>query len=105
MSELVPLALAYAGFAMLAAAMHRHQRDLWRQPIGDPARYLLRAAGTAGLLVSFAASIHVSGWSVGPVLWVGLLTAAALPVALVLTVRPRLILWTGLLSLLVIPIA
>jgi hypothetical protein len=51
------------------------------------AQWFLRLAGIAGLGSSFAACVLHSGWSVGPVLWFGLLTVAALAVALTLTYR------------------
>ena len=42
------------------------------------------------LAVSPAPRLAEAGWGVGSVLWLGLLTAAALPLALLLPYAPRL---------------
>ena len=89
MIALAALLLALAGFAALALSMHRHHRDLFG---GPPSRWrvvALRSVGWALLGLSLAACSLESGWAVGPLLWIGLLTLAALVVVLTLTYRPR----------------
>lgn len=76
--------LAYAGLAGLALAMDRHHRQVWRRGASPPRRMALRLAGAASLGGSLAASAVPAGWGVGIVLWLGLLTAAALGVAMLL---------------------
>lgn len=89
MTGLAVFVPALAGFAALALAMHRHQRQIWHRTLGRGAGGWLRLAGAGGLAASFAASVTAAGWAVGPVLWLGWLTAAALTVALALTWWPR----------------
>jgi len=88
MMDLAALILATAGFAGLALSMHKHHRDLFGKL---PCR--LRALAFAGagwmlLALSFGACIAASGWAIGPVFWVGLITVAALIVVLALTYGP-----------------
>jgi hypothetical protein len=89
MMDLSAFLLALAGFAALALAMHRHQRHVFHRALGRGADLLLRSLGVAGLAASFAASVASTGWVIGPVLWFGWLTAAALTVALALTWWPQ----------------
>lgn len=50
--------------------------------------WLLHIAGIIGLGAPFAACVAHAGWSVGPVLWLGLMTVAGLAVALLLAYGP-----------------
>jgi hypothetical protein len=74
------LLLAFSGFAALALSLDRHHRAAFRTPV--PRRRVggLRAAGWSGLALAFAAAVGSSGWTFGPVQWVGSLTASALAV-------------------------
>jgi hypothetical protein len=89
MMSLVAFILALAGFAALALAMHRHYRHVRHHALGTGTQILLRLTGAGSLAASFAACIADAGWAIGPVLWLGWLTAAALTVALGLTFWPR----------------
>jgi hypothetical protein len=85
------LAAAIAGFAALSLAMDRHWEQLhgrWSEP-AIPARQWLRAGGTLGLLVSLGACIVLRGAGQGWVTWAGMLTLAALTLALTLTYASR----------------
>lgn len=88
---LLALAAAIAGFAALSLAMDRH----WEQLHGrgaEPAaavRRRLRHAGSAGLLASLLACIALRGAAQGWVAWAGMLTAAAITLALTLTYAAR----------------
>lgn len=91
MMALLAFALACTGFAALALAMDRHHRQVWQRPASGRQRVLLRVLGTVCLGASLVACIAYSGWSVGIVLWLGLLSAAVPAVALVLTYQPRVL--------------
>jgi hypothetical protein len=86
----------YAGFACLALAMPDH----WQQAGGDADGHASRRNGlrrSAALLLctALAACIWRDGASFGVILWVVLLTASAIAVALTLALRPRWLLWRG----------
>ncbi|MFV0278473.1 MAG: DUF3325 domain-containing protein [Parahaliea sp.] len=79
---------ALAGFFALALAMNRHYHQLWQRLPGTIMRWLLRALGWAGLLLSLLICAKSEGWPAGTVLWCGLLTATALMVAMFFTYGP-----------------
>ncbi len=89
MMTLLALIFALAGFAALSLGMHRHYRQVRHRALTARVQILLRTLGVGALAVSFAASIADAGWSIGPVLWLGWLTAAAMVVALALTWWPQ----------------
>ncbi|MCJ2012360.1 DUF3325 domain-containing protein [Methylobacterium sp. J-076] len=84
----VCVALAFAGLACLALSLDRHHRAVLRRPLPRGRARPLRAAGWAGLGLSFYAAVALAGWNFGPVQAVGAVTAAALGVALCLAYRP-----------------
>lgn len=88
LSLLPAFVLGFAGLAALALAMDRHHRQVWPRGLPRHRRVLWRLAGVAGLLASFAVCAAQAGWAVGAVLWLGLLSAAAPMVTLVLSYRP-----------------
>lgn len=94
------LALAFSGFAALCLAMEKHQMELYGARRATPARRRqLRAVGWLLLGAAFACCVAAAGWSVGPVLWLGSLTASAALLALgLLPYRPRLIVPLALLA-------
>jgi hypothetical protein len=85
------LALAYAGMAGLCLAMERHHKQVWRRHAAPAAARRLRYGGA--LLLALALWPCLAGWgaSVGPLLWLGVLSAGALPLALLLPYAPRLV--------------
>ncbi|KAF1853505.1 hypothetical protein Lal_00046462, partial [Lupinus albus] len=95
-------ALAFTGLAALALSLDRHHRAALRGPVPRGRVRPLRAAGWAGLALSFAASIALDGWNFGPVQATGAITAAALAVALCLTYRPG---WLRAAALIALPLA
>ena len=95
-------ALAFTGLAALALSLDRHHRAALRGPVPRGRVRPLRAAGWAGLALSFAASIALDGWNFGPVQATGAITAAALAVALWLTYRPG---WLRAAALIALPLA
>jgi hypothetical protein len=50
----------------------------------------MRTLGWIALLLSFAASVCVNGWSFGPVEWVGMLAMTGLTLTILLPYIPRL---------------
>jgi hypothetical protein len=94
-----------AAMAAFGLAMDRHFEDVfgrgrapgrWRLP--------LRVAGGACLVAGLLASLALQGRTVGWVLWLGVLTAAALATAGALSYAPRAVPWiaggaAGVLSL------
>lgn len=91
---LVAASLAsYGGFACLALAMPRH----WAEARGQrmdvvPHRRWLRPCGFLMLGVTYALCVHRDGTSFGSLLWVVLISAAAIAVALTLAWRPQFLL-------------
>ena len=80
------------GLAWIALAMEPH----WQQVRGAqrPARgavHALRALGAAGVLLSLAVCLRTDHVSMAVLVWVMLLAAAALTVALALSWRPALL--------------
>lgn len=78
--------LGVAGFAALAGAMPRHWRQLYE---GRPPSALLRAGGI--LLLAIAVVLICGDWNParGIAIALGIGTAAAITVALLLTFAPR----------------
>lgn len=82
MTDLFCIALAAAGFAMLAAAMDRHQRDVIGRKLPRLTSRRFRAGGAAALAATLLAGVATSGAAIGVVAWFGHLTIGA---AIVLT--------------------
>jgi hypothetical protein len=93
---LLAFALTYGGFLALCLSMDRHHQDVMggRRP-GARRRYRLRGAGWALLALSAWPCIAAWGWTIGPVGWCGVLTAAALPLVFLLPYAPRVAIWLG----------
>ena len=87
---LAAFSAALAGFASLGLAMDRHYEDSFGRG-KDPGRWRrwMQAAGTAALGLSLATCLGLQGTSQGWVLWLGMLTAGAVVVVLVLSYAPR----------------
>jgi hypothetical protein len=85
------LVLAVAAFGSLALSMHKHHCNLFGAPPSHARAVAFRAIGWTLLAGSITPCVAASGWSVGTVLWFGLLTIAALVVALLLAYQRRLI--------------
>lgn len=82
-------ALSYAGFMVLCLSMSRHRREVFDRVFPPRFDVRLRGLGFALLLLALWASALHSGWQIGAVLWIALLTLAALLVALMLSYAPR----------------
>ena len=93
------LALPYAGFTALCLAMDRHRQQVLRPRLPPGQRRALQAVGWLLLAASPLPPVAWLGWGAGSVLWCGLLSAALLPLALLLAYAPRLVVPTAGLGL------
>jgi hypothetical protein len=85
------LALAYGGWTALSLGMDRHYADIHgrgKEP-AEHTRRLYRLLGTLALLATFVVSVQLEGWTIGAVLCLGTMTAAALLLVLLLTYAPQ----------------
>lgn len=84
-------ALAYGGLASISMTMDRHYTAMHgRGKNKNPqTRLRLRLFGWLGIVFSLAACIGVSGWTMGPLFWCGMLTASALLLMVLLQYDPR----------------
>ena len=96
------LLLGFSGFSALALSLDRHHRAAFRTPVPKQRVGGLRAAGWAGLALSFAAAVAAGGWDFGPVQWVGSLTGSALLVVALMAYRPG---WLRTAALAALPLA
>ncbi|WP_022720081.1 DUF3325 family protein [Rhodopseudomonas sp. B29] len=77
MSHAVVQALCLAGFAALALATRRLQRDAFGSPLRPAVTLALRSGAAALLLLSLAVLVTWQGWGVGLVMFSGHTTLAA----------------------------
>lgn len=77
MNHLFAFMLSLAGFAALATAMHRQQRDLFGTALGPARTRILRLAGSAALLGALAVLVAQHGWGLGLVMFSGHTSLAA----------------------------
>lgn len=82
-------ALCYAGLSGVCLAMDRHHRQVWQRSSSVSRSRLLRVGGWLLLALSLAACIRTSGFSVGAVLWFGVLSATSLLIVVLLPSAPR----------------
>ena len=100
---LLATALCYAGMAGLSLAMPRHYSQLNSAKLSVSRAHLLRISSTMLLIVSLWPAISVWGVVVGIVVWLGLLSVAALIWVGLLAYWPRfaatkalILAWVGL---------
>lgn len=88
---LLSLALSYSGFTALSLSMDKHQQELHGKAQHSAGRMRVwRWLGWVVLALAFGLCIWNHGWALGPVLWLGALTAAGLLIAFGLyPYRPR----------------
>jgi hypothetical protein len=92
--RLAAFACSSCGMAWLALAMPAH----WLQVRGSKNRpaytaRTLRVLGAGALALSLALALRADHASIAPILWVMMLTAAALLVAITLAARPAWLSW------------
>ena len=88
---LAALALTYSAWVALSLAMDRHYADIHGRGAepGITLRRRGRWLGTLALTAALAICVRDSGWSIGPVAWLGTMTMAALLVVLQLSYAPH----------------
>jgi len=103
MADLIPLpflatlALTYSAWVALSLAMDRHYADINGRG-AEPSAALRkrgRRLGTLALTAAFAVCVRDSGWGIGPVVWLGTMTVAALLLVLQLCYAPKSVPRTG----------
>lgn len=77
MIHLTSFVLCLAGFAALALATTRQQREIVGRPLRQSTRYGLRAAGACALLAALGLLVAWNGWSLGLVMFSGHTSLAA----------------------------
>lgn len=77
MSHLLAFMLSFAGFAALACATHRQQRDLFGRALKPATTRMLRLAGSAALLAALGVLVSQRGWGLGLVMFSGHTSLAA----------------------------
>lgn len=71
MSHLPPFVLCLTGFALLALATDRQQRDLIRRPLSSPVVSALRLAASCLLVVALSLLVYWHGGGLGLVMFSG----------------------------------
>lgn len=89
---LMALLLSFAGFTAFSLAMDRHQEQVLGRALAHSANHWLRAAGVGILLLSLLLCMLGKSHSVAAIVWLGILTFAALGVATTLSYRPQALL-------------
>lgn len=89
MIHLVALVLSLTGFAALACAARRQQRDLFGGSLGSAATQGFRLAGASALLGALAVLVAWHGWGLALVMYSGHTSLAAGIVGAVLIVYGR----------------
>ena len=77
MIHLLALGLCLAGFAALAFATHRQQRDIFGKALPRVTTSGLRLVGAGMLLLALGILVAAKGWSMGLVMFSGHTTMAA----------------------------
>jgi hypothetical protein len=89
MMALATLFLAFAAFTLIAASMDRHQDQLGTEHLQPARLQAWRLGGYALLALSLAPCLVRWNASVAVAAWLGLLTFAAMALALLLTYAPQ----------------
>lgn len=95
MMGLLSFLLAYLGMNCLCCAMSRHALQVSGKTLRPAAQILLRLLGTLLLLFSLMSLIDVYGYSIGCVIWFGVLMLMASTVALLLSYKIRWLMYSG----------
>lgn len=89
MAGFAALLFCFAGGALLAIAMARHQRHSLGRNLDTRARQALRIGGATCWLLALALSIAHWGVAIGITVWMCCLPLLNVPVAIVITYAPR----------------
>ncbi|MET0222522.1 MAG: DUF3325 family protein [Tardiphaga sp.] len=77
MSHLLALLLCLTGFAALAFATRRQQRDILHRSLRRATTNALRMVGACALLLALGVLVRTHGWSLGLVMFSGHTSIAA----------------------------
>lgn len=99
MSAWILLCIHFFAFSALAASMAKHQRDIFLQKVTATKTRTLQVIGWGLLLLSLLAIVFMEGASIGISVWLGVMTFAAIFVALTLTYAPKKLLQLNFLVL------
>ena len=77
MTHLLAFALCLAGFAALAFATRRQQRDIFGRALRPTTTYILRFIGVCALTLALGILVARQGWSLGLVMFSGHTTITA----------------------------
>ena len=87
MMPLFASTLAFAGFFALSLSMNRHYRQVFHRPVSRKASLWFRTLGWSGLGAALTICVAHSGWALGILLWLGILSVAGLINVLLLAYR------------------
>ncbi|SEL45955.1 Protein of unknown function [Pseudoxanthomonas sp. GM95] len=84
-------ALAFSAFVALCLSMEKHQVELHgAQRAGAATMQRLHWAGWALTAAAFAVAVVARGWTIGPLWWLGTMTASGIAITYgLLPYRPR----------------
>jgi phosphatidylglycerophosphate synthase len=91
---LLSFAMAYAAFTALCLSMQRHQRDVFGKALSGRWTIGLRVVGHSLILAAYLPCMWQTVPSVAVVLWLGIVSAAALLLVAMLALKARSILWS-----------
>jgi len=92
----VSFALSFAGMTGLALSTKRFQAAVPPKIAPYTKRIILRLAASALLLLAWIAARNGGGDVIGTILWLGILSAASIICALMLTYRPANVFWLAI---------
>lgn len=90
---LAALLASIAGMGWLALSMPVHAAQAWGRAPDTAAMRLLRAMGSAGVVIALALCLRADHASMAVLVWVMALSGAALLVAFLLASRPHWLRW------------
>jgi len=85
------LSLSFITMTLFCLAMEKHRKLILALDLPRSVQVCLRPLAWSMLIISFYLSIDLYGWSIGPVVFFGMLTGCLLPLILLLTFRPTII--------------
>lgn len=91
MIDIVILLTSFGGFALLFAAMPRHQQDWLRRKLPPGQSRACRWGGFALVAIGYVVAGTNLGWGYGALVWLGWLTVAAALVVTLNVNRERLL--------------
>ena len=88
---IIVLCLSFVAMALFCFAMAKHRAQVFSHELNKSLVTTFRLLAWLLLLLTFAISIDLYAWSIGPVVFIGALGAALLVLILLLTYHARLL--------------